>query len=462
MNPASMDNKGEFVSFESFHLHPHIESGIKAFGYKAPTSIQEQSIPYILQGRDLMGLAQTGTGKTAAFVLPILQRLSAGSRKPARALIMVPTRELAEQIHEAVGQLGRYTKLKSVTIYGGVNKNTQIRKLHGGAEIAVACPGRLIDLMEQGAINLSQVEVLVLDEADRMFDMGFLPDIRKIIRRVPVERQTLLFSATMPDDIRKLVKEILRDPVTVQIGKSVPVSTVSHAVYPVEQHLKTSLLVKLLQHTATESVLIFTRTKHRATRLSTQMKRAGFAVTSLQGDLSQQNREKALNGFRNGTYRILVATDIASRGIDVSRISHVINFDMPETVDAYTHRIGRTGRLASTGDAFTFVTRKEKAFLWDIENVLGKKLETRTLEGFDYTIPLPEGSGPSRFSRPSEMRQGSPRPRPQVVRSRPVAPLPEVLSVSGPSRSSKSPSMGTPFVYSAKPRRRNIGTSRSY
>jgi ATP-dependent RNA helicase RhlE len=326
----------------------------------------------------------------------------------------------------------------------------------------VACPGRLIDLMEQGAINLSQVEVLVLDEADRMFDMGFLPDIRKIIRRVPVERQTLLFSATMPDDIRKLVKEILRDPVTVQIGKSVPVSTVSHAVYPVEQHLKTSLLVKLLQHTATESVLIFTRTKHRATRLSTQMKRAGFAVTSLQGDLSQQNREKALNGFRNGTYRILVATDIASRGIDVSRISHVINFDMPETVDAYTHRIGRTGRLASTGDAFTFVTRKEKAFLWDIENVLGKKLETRTLEGFDYTIPLPEGSGPSRFSRPSEMRQGSPRPRPQVVRSRPVLPLPEVLSMPGPSRSSKSPSMGTPFVYSAKPRRRNLGTSRSY
>ena len=448
------------MNFESFHLHPQIESGIKAFGYTAPTSIQMQSIPYILQGSDLMGLAQTGTGKTAAFVLPILQRLLAGPRKPVRALIMVPTRELAEQIHEAVSRLGRYTKLKSVTIYGGVNKNPQIRKLHDGAEIAVACPGRLIDLMDQGAISLSHVEVLVLDEADRMFDMGFLPDIRKIMRRVPARRQTLLFSATMPDDIRNLVKEILQDPVTVQVGETVPVSTVSHAVYPVEQHLKTALLVKLLHHTDMESVLIFTRTKHRATRLSTHMKRAGFAATSLQGDLSQQNREKALNGFRNGTYRILVATDIASRGIDVSRISHVINFDVPETVDAYTHRIGRTGRLASTGDAFTFVTRKDKPFLWNIENVLGKKLETRTLEGFDYTVPVPEGSAVSGFSRHPEMRHGSQKRNARVVTSRPAAPMPEIVSVSGQSRRLKGPSAGTPFVYSARPPRRNIRTSR--
>jgi ATP-dependent RNA helicase RhlE len=388
------------MNFESFHLHSHIESGIKVLRYSVPTPIQVQSIPPILQGRDVIGLAQTGTGKTAAFVLPIIQRLIAGQREAVRALIIAPTRELAEQIHEAVGQLGRYTRLRSATIYGGVNKNPQIRKLREGAEIAVACPGRLIDLMDQGVVSLSRVEVLVLDEADRMFDMGFLPDIRKIIRRVPVQRQTLLFSATMPDDIRNLAKEILQNPVTVQIGETVPVSTVSHAVYPVEQHLKTALLVKLLHGTETESVLIFTRTKHRATRLSTQIKRAGFAVTSLQGDLSQQNREKALSGFRNGRYRILVATDIAARGIDVSGISHVINYDMPDTVDAYTHRIGRTGRAARTGEAFSFVTRNESPFLWSIESVLGEKMETRTLKDFDYAVPAPESSnsfGPSRY-----------------------------------------------------------------
>jgi ATP-dependent RNA helicase RhlE len=455
IQPDFNDNdKGEFVNFESFHLHPHIQSGIKAIGYTAPTSVQVQSIPHILQGRNLMGLAQTGTGKTAAFVLPILQRLIAGPQKPVRALIMVPTRELAEQIHEAIGQLGRYTRLKSVTIYGGINKNTQIRKLRGGAEIAVACPGRLIDLMDQGEIDLSRVEVLVLDEADRMFDMGFLPDIRKIMRRVPLRRQTLLFSATMPDDIRKLVEEILQDPVTVQIGQSIPVSTVSHTVYPVEQHLKTALLVKLLNLTDTKSVLVFTRTKHRATRLSTQIKRAGFAVTSLQGDLSQQNREKALNGFRNGTYRILVATDIASRGIDVSRISHVINFDMPDTVDAYTHRIGRTGRSACTGDAFTFVTRKERAFLWNIENVLGKRLETRTLQDFDYTVPVPASGGVSSFSRHSEMRRRSSNRPAQAVTGRSAVPLPEILSASGQSRRLERHSAGKPFVYSARPRGR--------
>jgi ATP-dependent RNA helicase RhlE len=391
------------MNFESFHLHPHIESGIKAQRYPAPTSIQIQSIPPILQGRDVIGLAQTGTGKTAAFVLPILQRLITGSRKHVRVLIMAPTRELAEQIHEAVGQLGRYTRVKSVAVYGGVNKNPQIRKLREGAEITVACPGRLIDLMDQGEISLSHVEVLVLDEADRMFDMGFLPDIRKIMRRVPVRRQTLLFSATMPDDIRNLAKEILRDPVTVQIGETVPVSTVSHAVYPVEQHLKTALLVKMLHRMDMESVLVFTRTKHRATRLSKQMIQAGFAATSLQGDLTQQNRQKALSGFREGTYRILVATDIAARGIDVSGISHVINYDTPDTVDAYTHRIGRTGRAARTGDAFTFVTPKDSSLVWDIEKVLGEKMARRRLEGFDYSTPAPEcarGVGkPSRSDR---------------------------------------------------------------
>ena len=440
------------MNFESFQLHPHIESGIKLLRYTAPTPIQIQSIPPILQGRDIIGLAQTGTGKTAAYVLPILQRLMTGPRKGVRALVIAPTRELAEQIHENADQLGRYTRLRSVTIYGGVNKNPQIRKLREGAEIAVACPGRLIDLMDQGAISLSHVETLVLDEADRMFDMGFLPDIRKILRRVPVQRQTLLFSATMPDDIRDLAREILKNPLTVQIGETVPVSTVSHAVYPVEPHLKTALLMKLLHGTDTESVLVFTRTKHRATRLSTQMKRAGFAATSLQGDLSQQNREKALSGFRKGTFRVLVATDIAARGIDVSGISHVINYDMPDTVDAYTHRIGRTGRAARTGEAFSFVTRNESAFLWSIENVLGEKLETRTLEDFDYSVPAPEGSRPFMGSQNHKGPNRFPKLVNQALVQRLSVSSREMESVSKVSSGSRNHFRGTLPFSSPRPK----------
>lgn len=381
------------MSFKQFNLHTQIEKGIEALGYTAPTPIQLQSMPAVLQGKDVMGMAQTGTGKTAAFALPILQRLMSGPRKTLRALIVAPTRELAEQIHEAIGGLGRATKLKSVTVYGGVNKNPQIRALRQGAEIAVSCPGRLLDLADQREIDLSHVEVLVLDEADRMFDMGFLPDIRKILKRLPTKRQTLLFSATMPEDIRKLAKDILHDPVTVRIGTGAPVSTVSHALYPVEPHLKTALLMKLIERTDTGSVLVFARTKHRTTRVAEQMKRAGFPVASLQGNLSQNRRQDALDGFREGKYQILVATDIAARGIDVSGISHVINYDMPDTVDAYTHRIGRTGRAAKTGDAFTFVTPQDRAFVGDIEHVLGERIERRTLTDFNYNVPAPVGIG---------------------------------------------------------------------
>lgn len=375
------------MSFKSFELHPQIQAGVEALGYEEPTPIQSQCIPLILQGRDVMGMAQTGTGKTAAFGLPILQRLMSGTRKRARALIIAPTRELAEQIHEAIDQLGRKTKIKSVTVYGGVKQNPQVKKLQEGAEIVVACPGRLLDLMDQGVIDLSHMEVLVLDEADRMFDMGFMPDVRRILSRIPAERQTLLFSATMPEEIRDLARDILKDPVTVQVGDAVPVSTVSHALYPVEQHLKTALLAKILDRTDTDSVLVFTRTKDRATRVAKHLKKAGFPVTFLQGDLSQSQRQEALNGFRKGKYRILVATDIAARGLDISRISHVINYDMPDTVDAYTHRIGRTGRAERTGDAFTFVTREDRAFVWEIERILGEEIERRTLEDFDYTAP---------------------------------------------------------------------------
>jgi ATP-dependent RNA helicase RhlE len=322
------------MSFKQFNLHAQIETGIETLGYTAPTPIQLQSMPAILQGKDVMGLAQTGTGKTAAFALPILQRLMSGPRRTLRALVVAPTRELAEQIHEAIGGLGRQTRLKSVTVYGGVNKNPQIRSLHQGVDIAVACPGRLLDLMDHGEVDISHIEILVLDEADRMFDIGFLPDIRKIVKRLPTKRQTLLFSATMPDDIRILVQEILRNPVNIQVGDTTPVSTVSHAIYPVEQHLKTALLMRLLKGTDTESVLVFTRTKSRATRLAEQIAKAGFVAASLQGDLPQTKRQAVLSGYRNGKYQILVATDIAARGIDVSGISHVINYDMPDTIDA--------------------------------------------------------------------------------------------------------------------------------
>jgi ATP-dependent RNA helicase RhlE len=326
-----------------------------------------------------MGLAQTGTGKTAAFALPILERLIKGPRGSVRALIIAPTRELAEQIHEAIGALGRQTKLRSITIYGGVGVNPQIQKLRAGVDIVVACPGRLLDHINQGTIDLSRIEVLVLDEADRMFDMGFLPDIRRILKHVPAKRQTLLFSATMPDDIRKLAHEVLHNPVTVQVGHTAPVNTVSHALYPVPQHLKTALLLELLKHTDTDSVLIFTRTKHRAKRVGQQLEKAGYRAASLQGNLSQNKRQAALDGFRDGSFQILVATDIAARGIDVSSISHVINYDMPDTADAYTHRIGRTGRAAKTGDAFTFITREDEDMVRSIERVLGEMVERRTL-----------------------------------------------------------------------------------
>lgn len=381
------------MSFTQFNLHPQINAGIEALGYKTPTPIQMQSIPAILQGRDVMGLAQTGTGKTAAFALPILQRLMNGPGKMVRALIVAPTRELAEQINESINEMSRSTKLKSVALYGGVSKNPQIEKLRQGAEIIVACPGRLLDLVAQGVADLSGIEVFVLDEADRMFDMGFLPEIRKITKQLPEKRQTLLFSATMPADIRSLAKDILHDPLTIRIGNDIPVSTVSHTLYPVEQHLKTALLIKLLKETDTESVLVFARTKHRTTRVAMQMKKAGFPVSSLQGDLSQNQRQTALNGFREGKYRILIATDIAARGIDVTRISHVINYDMPDTVEAYTHRIGRTGRATKSGDAFSFVTSEERDLVDSIEYVLGKQIARCTLEDFDYSRPAPAGSG---------------------------------------------------------------------
>ena len=406
------------MSFESFQLHPRIAEGVKALGYVSPTPIQSRSIPPVLQGRDVLGLAQTGTGKTAAFAIPILQRLTKGPRGRVRALVVAPTRELAEQIHDAFQSLGRSLGARSVTIYGGVGMSPQIRKLRSGAEIVVACPGRLLDHLNRGTIDLCGVEVAVLDEADRMFDMGFLPDIRRILKQLPARRQTLLFSATMPPDVRHLVGEILRDPVTVQVDRAAPATTVAHALYPVRPHLKTPLLLELLGRGGTGSVLVFTRTKHRAKRVAERLARAGYRATSLQGNLSQNRRQAALNGFRNGRFQILVATDIAARGIDVSSISHVINYDMPDTVEAYTHRIGRTGRAAKTGDAFTLVTREDEGLVRAIERTLGAGLERRTLPSFDYAAPAPRHD--AEFSRaPRQARgRGNGRARPPRARDR--------------------------------------------
>ncbi|RIK44519.1 MAG: RNA helicase [Chloroflexi bacterium] len=372
------------MQFEQFSLDPRIGAGITAVGYTTPTPIQQQAVPLILQGRDVLGLAQTGTGKTAAFVLPILQRLTRGPLRQVRALVVAPTRELAEQIHQSIVDLGHHTKIRSVPIYGGVSKFGQVAALRRGAEILVACPGRLLDHISDGTIDLSRIEVLVLDEADRMFDMGFLPDVRRILKYVPAQRQTLLFSATMPDEIRTLADQILTEPVTVQVDPIAPAKTVSHALYPVPDKLKSRLLFVMLERTATGRVIIFTRTKRRARNLAADLDRQGYRVAALQGNMAQNARQAAMNGFRDGKYDILVATDIAARGIDVSEISHVINFDMPDTADAYTHRIGRTGRAHQSGEAFTFATPSDELMVRDIEKVLGARIERRRLEGFDY------------------------------------------------------------------------------
>jgi len=362
------------MSFTRFDFHAKITAGIEACNYETPTPIQEKAIPAILNGRDILGLAQTGTGKTAAFVLPILQRLFNGPRGRVRSLIVAPTRELAEQINSDITRLARRTGLRSLAIYGGVGKPAQAASLRAGVEIVVACPGRLLDHLRDKTFDLSKVEHLVLDEADHMFDMGFLPDVRRILTSLPAKRQTLLFSATMPDAIRHLAEEILDNPVRVQIAESRPAATVSQLLYSVAQHRKTDLLKDIMAKTFMPSTLIFTRTKYRAQNLANQLQKAGYRATSLQGNLSQQKRQKALSGFKRGEFKVLVATDIAARGIDVSGISHVINFDVPATVDAYTHRIGRTGRAACTGEAFTFASIEDRKIIRQIEKVLGEKL----------------------------------------------------------------------------------------
>ncbi len=397
------------MNFNAFHFHPNVAAGIKAAGFVEPTPIQARAIPSIMKGRDVMGTAQTGTGKTAAFALPLLNRLIGKKRGRIRALIIAPTRELTEQIHQEICTLGRRSRLRSATVYGGVGFDQQVRNLKGGAEIIVACPGRLLDHMNRGNVDFASVEVLVLDEADQMFDMGFLPDIRKILQQIPRKRQTLLFSATMPAEIKRLAREALHQPFTIQVGNPAPADTVSHAMYPVNQRAKTSLLLKLLRETQITSALVFTRTKHRAKRVGEKLSKAGFRSTSLQGNLSQSRRQAAMAGFRSGKFQVLVATDIAARGIDVSRVSHVINYDIPATAEAYIHRIGRTGRAKRRGEALTLVTNEDKALVRAIKRIVGSNMEKRVLPGFDYGSPEASAPSPSVASkRPWKRRYKAP------------------------------------------------------
>ncbi|MBM9606467.1 DEAD/DEAH box helicase [Desulfopila inferna] len=369
------------MSFNDFQFGPHILGAVKKSGYLEPTPIQAQAMGPILEGHDLLGLAQTGTGKTAAFILPMVQHLLAKKEKHIRTLIIAPTRELAEQIHDYAEEVIENTHLRSMAIYGGVSKPAQIRKLREGVDIVVACPGRLLDILRDSAMNLDRVEHLILDEADHMFDQGFLPDIRRILGFLPRKRQTLVFSATMPGEIRKLAEEILHKPVAVQISRIQPADTVAHTLYSVQQNQKTALLLHLLKQNESGigTALVFTRTKYKAKNLAAKLAKSGFKATSLQGNLSQNRRQEALAGFKDGTFNILVATDIAARGIDVAGISHVINFDAPDTAEAYIHRTGRTGRATLSGEAFLFATAEDGKIISMIEKSMNKKLQKQSV-----------------------------------------------------------------------------------
>jgi len=374
------------VPFSSLKLHPDLLKGIKELGFTRPTPIQEAAIPPALAGRDVLACAMTGSGKTAAFLLPILHKLISRPRGVTRALVLTPTRELAAQIHEDLNDLAVHTPITGAAIFGGVGMGPQEHAFRSGVDVLVATPGRLLDHFRMPYAKLAGVEHLVLDEADRMLDMGFLPDIRRVLRHLPQKRQTLFFSATMPAPILTLTREMLHNPESIQLDrKPAPAVGITQAVYPVPQELKSALLVALLQRGEMREALVFTRTKHRANRLADYLARHGIKAERIHGNRSQSQRTEALAGFKSGKYRVLVATDIAARGIDVEALGHVVNFDVPKAAEDYIHRVGRTARAELTGDAFTLVSPDEEAELRGIERVVGKRLPRITVPDFDYT-----------------------------------------------------------------------------
>ncbi len=403
-------------TFEHLPLHPKLRQGVREIGYHVPTPIQQRTIPEAVLGRDVVATAQTGTGKTAAFLLPTLERLLDQPTGRILALVLTPTRELALQAEGFLKQLGRHTRLRGAAVYGGVGMGDQERALRGGAEIIVATPGRLLDHMSRGYVDYRTLRILVLDEADRMLDMGFLPDVRRVLRELPRERQTMLFSATMPPEVVRLAQEFLRSPRMVQVEeRTVAAVGVSHLALPVPSHLKLGLLKELLADEAMSSVLVFARTKHRADRVAHQLQQWGFDSVAIHGDRSQSQRVRALEGFRRGAHRILVATDIAARGIDVEGVSHVVNLDVPHEAETYVHRVGRTARAQHQGDAFTLIGPEEEDDFAQIEKLLGFEVRRARIPTFNYSAPAPPRTpgppmgGRGRFGRPRGGRGGPPR-----------------------------------------------------
>ncbi len=385
------------MHFSELNLSDPLQQAIRAVGYQETTPIQTQAIPPGLQGHDIIGCAQTGTGKTAAFLLPAFARLlqNHNKTKNPRLVVLAPTRELVIQVSEEARKLAAHTALRTVAVYGGANIGQQIDKLRRGVDVVIATPGRLMDHMRRKNINFKDLQVLVLDEADRMLDMGFLPDIKQIVGRMPRRRQTMLFSATMPPPVLGLARQFQQDPVKVEIDIAQPPEAIRQALYPVPKHLKTSLLIALLEQMEVNSMLVFTATKQEADIVTRKLSEAKTSVACIHGDFKQRERVAALEGFRSGKYQVLIATNIASRGLDIEGISHVINYDVPEHPEDYIHRIGRTARADADGDAITLVTVDDEAMIYRIEYLLGRKIERKTLAGFDYDVPTPSWAKPS-------------------------------------------------------------------
>lgn len=403
------------MSFQSLGLHQRILQATDDAGYSKATPIQFKTIPVILKGQDLIGLAQTGTGKTAAFTLPLLSELSQKSHDLAergtRVLIIAPTRELVAQINQSIRTYGKYTNLRTAVVIGGASEKHQIEKLESGVDIVIATPGRLIALMDDGHCSFGKLTHLILDEADRMLDMGFLPDIQRITQSLPKRRQSLLFSATFPQQVERLSRNILKDPVTIECGdRSNPAATVDQYLYPVEQHLKSDLLIRLLEDHQFFSVISFVRTKEDVDALTKTLTAEGISAEAIHSDRSQNHRYRALRDFKASKIRVLVATDIAARGLDIPDVTHVINYDFPEQSDDYIHRIGRTGRAGSKGCAITFVTSRNGFKLEKLERQIGKTLPKRFVEGFNYKVPVPEEEKDHRFyTKPKPKRHSSDR-----------------------------------------------------
>jgi ATP-dependent RNA helicase RhlE len=402
------------MPFKTFGLSDPLVRGILAVGYIAPTEIQSKAIPLAIEGKDIIGCAQTGTGKTAAFVLPILNRLShekTAARKVIKSLIITPTRELAAQIEEAIHGYGRFLHVSTVAIYGGVSIKNQLNALRHGVDIVVATPGRLMDHIQRRSVDLRHIEVLVLDEADRMMDMGFINDVRKIVAALPKKRQTMFFSATVSPEIKAVAAGMLKSPEMIQIGRPRnPIETIRQHVYPVRKEQKMDVLLHMLSNSRMESVLVFSRTKHGADRINKRLKTAGIVSVAIHSDRTQNQRLLALDGFKSGKYQVMVATDIAARGIDVTGISHVINYDVPVYAEDYVHRIGRTGRAEATGDAITFVSHDEEEHLRKIERFIGRELKFEKYKDFTYSKPVSPHPQPA-GKQPSGMQRGRSRDR---------------------------------------------------